>query len=235
MNFNLGLTFSGMVYIILIIIIYFKRKRIKTRENTLYSLLMIATLIELLLGLCSYIFIINIDMLPYVTRIINVLYLISLDSWILFFMLYVISISSDFKSKKLYKIFWLVYILIALLISIFPMEFYYNNNIMYTSGLAVNFTYLVAIISIVIIIVHSLINIKKLNNKKYIPMFVFLLIGGLALFFQIEFPELFLVSPLEVLVTIVMYFTIENPDVKMLEEVHHAKEISDNANEEKTM
>ncbi|MGM9881707.1 MAG: hybrid sensor histidine kinase/response regulator [Bacilli bacterium] len=235
MNFNLGLTFSGVVYIILIIIIYFKRKRIKTRENIIYSLLLITTLIELLLGLCSYIFIINIDMLPYVTRIINILYLISLDSWILFFMLYVVSISSDFKSKKLYKIFWLIYILIALLISVFPIKFYYKNNIMYTSGIAVNFTYLVAIISIMIIVVHSLINIKKLNNKKYIPMFVFLLIGGIALFVQIKFPKLFLVSPLEVLVAIVMYFTIENPDVKMLEEVHKAKEISDNANEEKTM
>ena len=32
-----------------------------------------------------------------------------------------------------------------------------------------------------------------------------------------------------------MYFTIENPDVKMIEEYHKAKEISDNANEEKTL
>ncbi len=32
-----------------------------------------------------------------------------------------------------------------------------------------------------------------------------------------------------------MYFTIENPDMKVIEEIHRAKEISDNANEEKTM
>ena len=32
-----------------------------------------------------------------------------------------------------------------------------------------------------------------------------------------------------------MYFTIENPDMKLLEEVHKSKEISDAANEEKTM
>ena len=32
-----------------------------------------------------------------------------------------------------------------------------------------------------------------------------------------------------------MYFTIENPDMKLLKEMHKAKEISDNANEEKTM
>ena len=47
MNFNLGLTFSGMVYILLIIIIYFKRKRIKSKENKIYSLLLISTFVEL--------------------------------------------------------------------------------------------------------------------------------------------------------------------------------------------
>ena len=108
MNFNLGLTFSGMVYILLIIIIYFKRKRIKSKENKIYSLLLISTFVELLLGMVSYILIINIENMAYITRIINVLYLISLDSWILFFMLYVISISSDFNIKKLYNIFWVV-------------------------------------------------------------------------------------------------------------------------------
>ena len=235
MNFNLGLTFSGMVYILLIIIIYFKRKRIKSKENKIYSLLLISTFVELLLGMVSYILIINIENMAYITRIINVLYLISLDSWILFFMLYVISISSDFKSKKLYKIFWVVYVLIEFLISILPIDYYYKNNIMYTNGLAVNFTYLIAIIAILVIVINSIVNIKKLGNKKYIPMFIFLLFGGIALFLQIKYPELFLISPLEVLVTVVMYFTIENPDVKMIEEYHKAKEISDNANEDKTM
>ena len=104
MNFNLGLTFSGVVYTLLIIIIYFKNKRIKTRENKIYSLLLVSTFLELLLGLFGYFSIINISNIPYVTRIINVLYLISLDSWILFFMLYVVSISFDFESKKIYKI-----------------------------------------------------------------------------------------------------------------------------------
>ena len=120
-------------------------------------------------------------------------------------------------------------------ISVLPIDYYYKDNIMYTSGLAVNFTYLIAIIAILVIVINSIVNIKKLGNKKYIPMFIFLLFGGIALFLQIKYPELFLISPLEVLVTVVMYFTIENPDMKTIEEIHKAKEISDNANEEKTL
>ena len=128
MNFNLGLTFSGVVYTLLIIIIYFKNKRIKTRENKIYSLLLVSTFLELLLGLFGYFSIINISNIPYVTRIINVLYLISLDSWILFFMLYVVSISFDFESKKIYKIFWFVYLTIVFLISVLPIDYYYKDN-----------------------------------------------------------------------------------------------------------
>ena len=45
---------------------------------------------------------------------------------------------------------------------------------MYTSGMAVNFTYLIAVLAVIVIIINSIINIKKLSNKKYIPMFVFL-------------------------------------------------------------
>ena len=40
---------------------------------------------------------------------------------------------------------------------------------------------------------------------------------------------------MEAYLLMIMYHTIENPDMKILEEVHRAKEISDNANEEKTL
>lgn len=48
MNFNLWLTFSGVVYTLLIIIIYFKNKRIKTRENKIYSLLLVSTFFRII-------------------------------------------------------------------------------------------------------------------------------------------------------------------------------------------
>lgn len=49
------------------------------------------------------------------------------------------------------------------------------------------------------------------------------------------FPDSFLINFSLAIVVSVMYFTIENPDIKTIEEIHRAKEISDNANEEKTM
>ena len=112
----------------------------------------------------------------------------------------------------------------------------YNiNNFVYTSGSAVSFTYFMSFLCILTIIFCVIKNRKNLLSKKYIPVASFFLIGIVALIFQINNPKLFLISPMEMIVTIIMYFTIENPDVKMLTEVYRAKEISDNANEEKTM
>ena len=52
---------------------------------------------------------------------------------------------------------------------------------------------------------------------------------------QFVFPEILLITATECFITCLMYFTIENPDMKLLKEMHDAKEISDNANEEKTL
>ena len=71
-------------------------------------------------------------------------------------MLYVVSISFDFESKKIYKIFWFVYLTIVFLISVLPIDYYYKDNIMYTSGMAVNFTYLIAVLAVIVIIIIGL-------------------------------------------------------------------------------
>ena len=236
MNFNLGLTFSGLIYTILVLIIYTKRKKIKTFETIVYKNLLVITIVELLSGCISVFTVNNIENMSKVNDIINVLYLISLAGWIMVFTMYIVSIPVEQKSKfKIKKIFTIMYIFVSITIYLLPINYVYNETIIYSEGLAVRFTYLIAILSIILIIISSIKNYKNLLSKKYVPMFVFLTFGTLALMLQILNPELFLVSPLEVLVTITMYFTIENPDIKLLKEMHDAKVISDNANEEKTL
>ncbi len=46
-------------------------------------------------------------------------------------------------------------------------------------------------------------------------------------------PELLLATTMDTFITVIMYFTIENPDKKLLEEIHMSKKIADAANEDK--
>ena len=71
--------------------------------------------------------------------------------------------------------------------------------------------------------------------KEKVPMLLLLLlIGGLLLVNNIA-PEIQIISSSFALITVIMYFTIENPDKKLLEEIHVSKKIADAANEDKSM
>ena len=78
-------------------------------------------------------------------------------------------------------------------------------------------------------------NYKELKSKKYLPLFIFIIGGSVVAFIQKINPALTLATSMEAYLLMIMYHTIENPDMKLLQEVHRAKEITDNANEEKTM
>ena len=103
-------------------------------------------------------------------------------------------------------------------------------------GLAVMFTYLMFAIGFITELLCVFKNIKKLNNKKYIPLYMLILIGSLVLVVNMVNPSLnYIINPALIFIAFIMFHTIENPDAKFIEELHNAKEISDNANEEKTM
>ena len=80
----------------------------------------------------------------------------------------------------------------------------------------------------------ALTNIKKLD-KRYLPIFIVFLLLVILYFFSLLIPGMIIYDLILALMCYIMYFTIENPDMKMLDEVHKAKVISDNANEEKTL
>ena len=84
-------------------------------------------------------------------------------------------------------------------------------------------------------IISSINLIKKSNFKKTVPIFSFIILGIISAIIQKNIPSLIIVPAVIVFVELIMYFTIENPDMKLLLELHKSKEISDNANEEKTL
>jgi signal transduction histidine kinase/CheY-like chemotaxis protein len=75
---------------------------------------------------------------------------------------------------------------------------------------------------------------KKIPNKKFIPLYSLLLLGGLAFVIVIAFPDLFLIGFVFCLIDLIMFFTIENPDVKMLEQVEIARDAAERANRAKS-
>lgn len=243
-NSTIFFTIASLFYSTLLIIAYFSKDKIKTPENKVYSKLIIVNFIGIILEIFCTIFAgYAKDNLIYYT-ILNKMFLVYLVVWCSVFGIYVFLISSKKEDKALKKYMksvinkYLIFdVVLALLIFILPVEFKYNNYgyVMYSYGKATKIVYISSFISIGLMIACLIKNFKNIKNKKYLPIYIYLLFETLTTIIQNRIPELLLATTMETFVTIIMYFTIENPDKKLLEAIHKSKKTANDANLEKSM
>ena len=237
MNTGKFFIFNALVYIILLMFIYFSKRRYKSKENKIYSILIITSFIGVLLELGCRLTIPLLNEIPKTTFLITKLYLVYLLTWVTLLSLYTFIIvnksQSKFKHTKISII--ITYIINIIIIFYLPINYYNDGELMYTYGLSVYWVYIVSFVYIIISIINILLSKTNLKDKKLIPIIAFIIIGTITTIIQLINPGMLLVTSMETFVTVLMYFTIENPDMKMLEEVNKEKKISDNANQEKSM
>ena len=237
MNTGKFFIFNALVYIILLMFIYFSKRRYKSKENKIYSILIITSFIGVLLELGCRLTIPLLNEIPKTTFLITKLYLVYLLTWVTLLSLYTFIIvnksQSKFKHTKISII--ITYIINIIIIFYLPINYYNDGELMYTYGLSVYWVYIVSFVYIIISIINILLSKTNLKDKKLIPIIAFIIIGTITTIIQLINPGMLLATSMETFVTVLMYFTIENPDMKMLEEVNKAKKISDNANQEKSM
>ena len=239
MNVNVNLAFLSlsMLYIAFLNVMFLKKGHIKTFELDTFGKLITLNLVGILLEF-GCIFTIKYSSSEILIEIVNRLFLLYLVTFVFLFSLYVFSISFDKANKKnntLRMIIMLMYLFSVFLIFYLKLDIYNKNNIIYSYGPSTNVVYIISTICVILCFVSMIKNYKELKSKKYLPLFVFIIGGSVVALIQKINPALTLATSMEAYLLMIMYHTIENPDMKILEEVHRAKEISDNANEEKTM
>lgn len=231
---------SSIVYIILLSSVYFSRERLGNSENKIYSCLIINAIVALILDVTSIFTITNINDFPHFNTLISKMYLASLISWIIFFTIYILNISNcdlngdDTKCHKYIKWFILFYIVYLFFLIIMPLYYADHSGSIYSYGPATNLSYLVSILLILIEIISVMRHIKRIPLKKLLPMFLFIICGVIAIGIQINYPDILLITFVDTFITFLMYFTIENPDMKMIEELNAAKDTAEKANNAKT-
>ena len=233
-NSNIIFSLCSFIYMILISCIYFQRKKIKNEENKIYSILIITNIIGLMVELiCSLIdyFSINTIFLEYSLRFVVIYFL----SWIYVFSVYVFYISKNIMTNIIKKIIYIIYAILLIIGLVLPLHSKYNNgHIIYTYGPVVNYLYIISFILVGIAMLLMIVNIKNIKTKKYIPLFVYIFFGTIASVAQIINPELLITSSIETFVTVLMYFTIENPDYRLIQQLELAKDQAEKANRAKS-
>lgn len=241
MQIRITLLIVSFIYTMLTSIVYFSKNRINNSENAVYEKLLSITPIGLLLEIgCNVTAIYKMNEL--VSSIISRLYLIFILVWLTTFTLYILTITkykgdklTEYKNSKIRKSIIIGSIFSILLLIFLPIDFVLEKNSAYLGGMGIVFLLAITFILIVLDFILFIKYFKNMTFREKVPMLLLLLlIGGLLLVNNIA-PEIQIISSSFALITVIMYFTIENPDKKLLEEIHTSKKIADAANEDKSM
>ena len=236
-------TLLSLIYIILLTIVYFSKPRAKNLETKIYSYIVVTCLIGCIVSLGTYYFMFHIDMYPILNEIFARSYLLFVLTYTSLVSYYVLAISindklSDEKKEK-YIFYSKMTVMILTIFSfvlalILPMECISKKDMVYSTGPAVKFVFSFTRCYALLWVLILVTKIKRITEKKYYPMIIYIILGGLISYIQGAHPEYLLSTSMIVFVTFLMYFTIENPDVKLIAQLELAKTGAEKANRAKS-
>ncbi len=238
MTIGLILPMCCLVFSAFLNVMYFMRKRVNNYENQIYKCIIVVNLFSLIMEVpCTYF---AFNYIPIISDTIIKFYLVILLSYIQLLTLYIsiISKSPEVLKRNGRKIVLGYTVLFCVLV----IGVVFGNIEVVTSKYgagAIGTSTTMLVIQSVVCAILWIINIVKakkehLDKKKYIPFIIYLVFSLGVSVIQMKNPGLLLVTPMEMFVTMVMYFTIENPDVKMIEQLESARSQAEKANRAKT-
>ena len=236
-------TICSFVYILIFIFFFFSKGSVVNTETKIYKVLIITTAIGLFFDILGYALYINgYPLNSFLYFLVVKTELVYFVAWTFTFAFYIYVISynkknSEEKIEHFRKIFHYLlgaFVLITFIIYVLPIEFNFANNVVFPMGASVTLTYLIAGVCIIFSFFCAIKNRKNIILFKYTPLFAMVISMIVIVVVQRLFPDLFLVNFCLSIVVVILYFTIENPDIKLIKELNLAKVQAEKANQAKT-
>ncbi len=228
---NISFQVISFIYLTMISLLFFTKKKIRNKDTEIYTYLIIVNLLILIIDISS-IFALVYSNNQLLLDLTCKGYLAGLIIWVDILTEYVWLTIWNKSRKKTGAIFIVLLMIIqSITIFMFPLEYYWEGPVLYISkGEAIIVAYSMFILcaltwAVNVIVMHKKVSIELIKeiNKKIYPVFLFVLFGIVGVFLQKIFPQLVITSSVLTLVTILMYHTIENPDVDTIKILDKAK------------
>lgn len=236
--YSICFTIAGVIFSILLFIIYSFKTNFSISENKIYHSIIITTIITGLIEIYSFILVKN--NIPENSN----LYLFALKflflgfvTWLYLFTLYTVIVTLKLKDKDndKYRIILvissIIFTILSIITIILPISINKVGDLLLPTGSGVEVIYLLAVLCFIIMIIAIISNHRELKNKKYYPVYFLLAILGIMILIQKIFPDLLLINFSLSIIIYIMYFTIENPDIKLSKELKYTKELLNKRNE----
>lgn len=243
---NILFLFQGLLFVSLLYIVFKSKQRIESVENKMFNIMTIENIITFITEILLQISLRTFggqDLLS-ITIILARLYLVGLYVWFCYFSIYTYYITrikkyeEEDKKNKSYKTS-----IIALYTSItvgtllfltLPIKIMNQENNIYSYGPSVDL--LKASIGLVSVLWLFLLlkSRKDIKNKQYAPIYIVIILLIVNVILQTVNPSILIATFTLGFTLYIMFFTIENPDLRMIQQLELAKEQADQANRAKT-
>ena len=248
MPMPMGLLSITGIYIFIIMIVFFVKERIKNEDTRIYSILLIITIIsilaEFILMLAIHYNVIDTSIMRFFYLQFSKLFVSIIITWFSFMSKYTMVITESkvnnteknmIKKRNDFKIISVFNIIACIITMISPVELVLmDKEVVYTTGMATKVGFIAIMIMCFCMLIELIKSHSKIKNKQYIPIVLLLFLMIITTIVQATNPQLLLFNHVMSLVMVIMYFTIENPDVKMIEKLNAAKDQAEKANQAKS-
>ena len=230
---------TGLALILLLVIIYKSKPKVKSKEIFIFEKLitinLIGYVIEIILQLLTRKYGVNF----FLTLLFSKMYLIYLFTWIAVFSQYVFIIFIRDKNKSnlfdKYNIIHYIFMICGILsLIILPVMGFDDGKIMYSYGPAADCVKILITLYIVLWNIVLILSIKNIVNKRYYPI-VFIIVSLLLnVFIQTINPSILIATFVMTYTCYILYFTIENPDTQIIDLLTRNKELTERSVNEKS-
>ncbi len=240
MEYNIEFQISGLVMLVLLMGIFFAKKRIATFGNRLYAGMLITVFVACVTDIASVITLADPTKKPDLTIALAHLYLIVVIVFVAELCIYTISLTwtgsfwSMKGAKKVLLFAGAFTLILSMLISgLLVLTPEGGGRYVYTIGPAVSFTYAVGGLSLVFLFFYTLAHRRQTKLKQQMPIYVYVIVEAITTVIQRSNPYILLSSFGMVIVIFIMYFALENPDLKMIQALNDAMEDAQKADQTK--
>ena len=231
----------SLIYSAFLNVLFGWKKHVVTPETTAFSKVVLWNFFGIVCELACIFSIQYFGTENIVPAMICRMYLIYLAIFTVLFFDYQYTISVGFEYynahyKRIHRRLLIVEIIAIIVSLLLPITLHLGPTGIYFDGLAYTVVYAVSLLGA---ISAAFFMIKALKNKttkirSYLPL-IFIIIGFVACWLiQQQNHKLMLLTVLETFILVVMYFTLENPDVRIIEELKISKSEAEKANKAKT-
>lgn len=234
MDFNIEFQIASIIFVTILMIVFYSKKRWPSAANVVFRIVMSLTFATLLFDIASVITITKViagnTELTALNNFLSKMYLVVMIAYIITMDIYAIVNTMTKSVSKVHltisyieAVLWILVFLISVVVIVSnPLLYGGEGKWIYSYGIPSDTVYVVSTASVVFVLIIFCLNFKKVHIKRLVPIISFAVMEGSVALIQMFNKQLLIIGLATAVSLLIMYFALENPDMNMIDELNKA-------------